>query len=250
VKTLLIDIETAPALAYIWNLKTRYVPLTQVAEDPYILCFSAGWLGEDHHYFSSVWEHGEEGMVQAAWDLLDEADAVIHYNGNSFDIPTLNTEFLRYRLGPPQPAHHIDLYTTVSKKFRVLSKSMKNMLKILSLDNKLEHKGMELWTGCMAGNKDDQKVMTEYNLQDINVLEPFYKELLPWIDNHPNMALWMDESSEPLCKNCGSTNLRFKGYKRTSVLSYKQYQCQDCLTWQRARNAEERGPNRRSDVLR
>jgi len=249
-KTLLIDIETAPALAYIWNLKTRYVPLGQVAEDPYILCFSAGWMGEDHVYFSSVWEHGENRMVQAAWDMLDEADAVIHYNGNSFDIPTLQTEFLRYRLGPPAPAHHIDLYTTVSKKFRVLSKSMKNMLKILSLDNKLEHKGMELWTGCMAGNKEDQQTMTDYNIQDILVLEPFYQELLPWIDNHPNVALWMDPSSEPTCKNCGSTNLRFKGYKRTSVLSYRQYQCLDCKTWQRARYAEEVGKKRRSDVLR
>lgn len=249
-KTLLIDIETAPAKAYIWDLKTRYVPLGQVAEDGHVLCFAAGWLGEDHVYFSSRWDHGEKAMVQTAWDLLNEADAVIHYNGNSFDIPRLNTEFLKYRLGPPRPSHQIDLYRTVSSQFRVLSKSLKHMLSILSLENKLEHKGMELWTGVMAGNKEDQKLMEEYNIRDISTLEPLYYELLPWITNHPNVGLWMEPADVPLCKNCGSSKLRFKGYKRTSVLSYKQYQCQNCLSWNRERYSEEVGKNKRTDILR
>jgi hypothetical protein len=225
-KTLLIDIETAPAKAYIWDLKTRYVPLSQVAKDGHVLCFAAGWLGEDHVYFSSRWDHGEKAMVQTAWDLL------------------------KYRLGPPRPAHQIDLYRTVSGQFRVLSKSLKHMLSILSLENKLEHKGMELWTGVMAGNKEDQKIMEEYNIRDISTLEPLYYELLPWIKGHPNVGLWMEPADVPLCTHCGSSKLRFKGYKRTSVLSYKQYQCQNCLTWNRERYSEEVGENRRKDILR
>jgi len=248
-KTLLIDIETAPAKAYIWDLKTRYVPLGQIAEDGYMLCFAAGWLGEDHVYFSSRWDHGEKGMVQSAWELLNEADAVIHYNGNNFDIPRLNTEFLKYRLGPPKPSHQIDLYRVVNGKFRVLSKSLKHMLSILGLENKLEHKGMALWTGVMEGNKEDQRIMEEYNLRDISTLEPFYRELLPWIDNHPNMGLWMPEGEKPLCTHCGSTDLRFKGYKHTKVLSYKQYQCNSCLSWSRERYADNTGRNRRHDIL-
>ena len=110
-KTLLIDIETAPALAYIWDLRTRFVPLSQVAEDGHILCFAAGWLGEDELEFVSKWGDGEKPMVRRAWELLDEAEAVVHYNGNNFDIPRLNAEFLRYRMGPPSPAHQIDLHT-------------------------------------------------------------------------------------------------------------------------------------------
>lgn len=249
-KTLLIDIETAPAQAYIWNLKTRYVPLSQVARDGHILCFAAGWLGDEDIYFCSRWEHGEKAMVKNAWEMLDEADAVIHYNGNNFDIPRLNAEFLVHRLGPPAPSQHVDLYRVVSRKFRVLSKSMNHMLRLLSLEEKLAHKGMELWTGVMQGVKEDQQIMEEYNIRDVMALENLYHELLPWIDNHPNLALWMGDNGTPRCRNCGSTKGQWRGYERTSVLSYRRWHCTDCGAWSRSRFAEETGINKRKDVLR
>lgn len=248
-RTLLIDIETAPAKAYIWDLKTRYVPIQHIDDDGYMLCFAAGWLGEDELEFYSDWDDGQEEMVRQAWRLLDEADVVIHYNGNKFDIPRMNTEFLRMRLGPPSPSINVDLYQVVSRKFKVLSRSMNHMLHILELDSKMEHKGMALWTGVMAGNPDDQKVMEEYNIQDVVVMEDLYKSLLPWIDNHPNVALFMEESKEKKCTNCGSTDLRFKGYKHTRVLSYRQYKCNSCGSYSRERYAAEHAKGRK-DVLR
>jgi len=248
-RILKIDIETAPAKAYIWDLKTRYVPLKQVAEDGYILCFAYQWHGEDDTWISSSWEHGEKSMIQLAWELLDEADAVIHYNGNNFDIPRLNTEFLRHGMGPPSPSHHIDLYRTVAQNFRVLSRSMNHMLNILGMESKIEHKGMELWTNCMKGVKEDQRLMEEYNIQDVNVLGDLYMELRPWIKTHPNVALWMPAGRHPLCPICGSSKLKFKSYKNTKVLSYKQYHCQECGAYPRERFTRDKGPNKRSDVL-
>lgn len=253
-RTLYIDIEAAPAKAYIWDLKTRYVPLGHVAEDGYVLCFAAGWEGEDELEFWSDWDDGQEAMIQRAWELLDEADIVVHYNGDNYDVPRLNTEFLRHRLGPPSPAHHIDLFKTVSRKFRVLSKSMQHMLNILDLGSKLEHKGMELWTNCMAGVEEDQGIMRDYNIQDVEVMEELFEDLRPWIDHMPNLALWMepevDENGEQVKRcRCGSTNLKFKSYKRNKTLSYKQYHCQDCGAYPRERFAEETGKNRRHDVL-
>lgn len=248
-KTLYIDIEAAPSLAYIWDLKTRYVPISQVAEDGYVLCFAWRWADEEDVYLATRWDHGEEAMVQQAWELLDEADAVIHYNGSNYDVPRLNTEFLRYRLGPPSPFFEIDLYRTVSSKFRVLSRSMNHMLHILGLESKMEHKGMELWTGCMAGKKADQQIMEEYNAQDVVVMNDLYQELLPWIQNHPNLALYMAPSDTLKCPRCGSEDLRFKGYKRTKVLSYRQYKCNCCGAYPRERFAEDVGDLRRSDVM-
>ena len=246
-KTLYIDIEAAPAKAYIWDLKTRYVPLSQVAEDGYILCFSYRWAHEDEVGFWSIWDQGHDAMIQAAHDLLSEADHVVTYNGNGYDLPRLNVEFLIARLGPPEPYHHTDLYQAVNRKFRVLSKSMNHMLKLLSLEHKLEHKGFELWTGCMQGNKEDRLVMEEYNIQDVIVMEELYEEMYPWLDHVPNASLWMEPSDKPRCR-CGSENLRFKGYKRTKVLSYKQYHCNDCGSWMRERYADDVGKNRRKDV--
>ena len=129
-RTLLIDIEAAPAKAYIWDLKTRYIPIKHVAEDGYVLCFSYAWYAEDDDAIYSVarWDRGgEKAMIKKAWELLNEADCVIHYNGDNYDLPRLNTEFLKYRLGPPAPYHSVDLYKTVSNTFRVLSKSMQQI---------------------------------------------------------------------------------------------------------------------------
>lgn len=247
-KTLYIDIEAAPAKAYIWDLKTRYVPIDQVAEDGYIMCFAYRWNDDDEVGFFSLWDHGHKTMIKNAWRLLDEADHVVSYYGSGYDIPRLNTEFMVARLGPPQPYHHTDLFREVSKRFKVLSKSMNHMLKLLSLETKLEHKGMALWTGCMSGNEEDQLIMEDYNIQDVAVMLDLYKELYPWLDNVPNEALYIPEGVEVMCR-CGSTDLRFKGYKRTKVLSYKQYQCNDCGSWMKARYAADSGKLRRKDVI-
>lgn len=249
-KTLYLDIETAPAKAYIWDLKTRYVPVSQVCEDGYILCFAARWADSDTIDFWSEWDHGEDTMVLAAWNYMDEADAIIHFNGNKFDIPRLNSEFLVHRLGPPSPSHQIDLYQTVSRKFKVLSRSMNHMLKLLSLDSKLEHKGMALWTDVMNGDKEAQRIMEDYNCRDVEVMEDLYMQLRPWMDNHPNMGLWMDPGEHQICPNCGSTELRFKGYKRTRVLTYRQYHCEKCGYYPRERTSiEVQNGAKRRDIL-
>lgn len=248
-KTLYIDIETAPALAYIWGLKTRYVPISQVAEDGYILCFAYRWDHEDEVGFWALWEQGHDAMVKAAHELLSEADHVVTYNGTSFDLPRLNSEFLIGDYGPPHPYHHTDLYLGV-KKFRVLSKSMNHMLRLLDLDEKLETKGMELWTKVMEGDKEACLQMEEYNVQDVIVMKELYEKLYPWLDNVPNRSLWMEPNTDgELTCRCGSTNLRFKGYKKTKVLRYKQYQCRDCKSWMRERYTVDKGPNKREDVL-
>ena len=228
-RILYLDIETAPAKAYIWDLKTRFVPLEQVAEDGYILCFAAAWAGEDHCWFSSRWEHGHDAMIQEAWNLLDEAEIVIHYNGSKFDIPRLQTEFLVSDMHPPSSYQQIDLYRTVAGSFKVLSKSMNHMLKLLSLDEKMAHKGMSLWTGVMADNKEDQQTMMDYNIQDVVVMEDLYKALTPWIKNHPNLGLWIDPDA-PTCRNCGSQHVKMNGIERTTLLPYQRYKCQDCGT--------------------
>lgn len=246
-KILYLDIETAPATAYIWGLKTRYVPLSQIAEDGYILCFAAMWEGADEVQFFSRWDQGHEAMVQAAWDLLDDADIVVHYNGKNFDIPRLNTEFLINRMGPPAPYTQVDLYQT-SRQFRVLSRSMNHMLRLLDLEEKIAHKGMELWTEVMQGVKASQREMEEYNVRDVQVMEELYQQMRPWIRNHPNVALYMDEGEEPKCRHCGSENGQWRGVEHTAVQTYRRWQCNDCGAWSRSRTRANLLPRR--DILR
>ena len=226
---LYIDIETAPATARIWGLKTRFVPISQVVDRGYTLCWAARWEGKKKIHFASEWQHGHEEMIRQAYELLDQADMVVHYNGKKFDIPTLNREFAILGLSPPTNYHQLDMFQIVRQNFRFLSNSMDSVASELGLQRKTEHKGVQLWEEVMAGDKKAQAVMKKYNCQDIVVLEELYRYLRPWIKNHPNRGLYIDNPQEPVCPNCGGTSVQKRGVERPARSNaYQRYKCMDC----------------------
>lgn len=233
-KVLLIDIETAPNRVYTWGLFHQNIGLNQIEEPGYTLCFAAGWYGKDKTIFRSVHHHGEEEMIHKAHELMEEADAIVHYNGASFDIPVLNSEFLKHGITPPSPSTQVDLLRTVRKNFRLTSNKLDFVARHLGIAGKLPHKGMDLWSGCMRGDHNSWKTMKDYNIQDKELLVPVYDRLLSWIDDHPNMALYSD-STDAICPSCGSGKLQKRGTHKARTMTYQRYHCQDCGSWSRAR---------------
>jgi DNA polymerase elongation subunit (family B) len=229
-----LDIETAPNIAYVWSLFSDYVSIDRLVEPGYTLCWSAKWQGEKDIMFSSVHHDGMQAMIGRIHSLLDEADAVVHYNGQKFDIPTLNREFINNDFTPPMPYHQIDLYRVVRKRFRYASNKLDFVAQQLGLGGKTKHKGMELWSECMAGNEEAWATMEEYNKRDVEILEDLYNKLLPWIQNHPNHALYMD-TTRPTCTNCGSDKVIKKGVETTKTGQYQRYRCTSCGTPLRGR---------------
>lgn len=228
-KILGLDIETAPAIAYIWSPKTRYVTSDKIISHGYTLCWAAKWLDGEYIKFRSIHHHTHEDMVMKMWELLDEADAVLHYNGSNFDIPRLNSDFIKMGLAPPSPYKEIDLLKTFRKKTGLMYKSLDEVAKFLGMGGKVSHKGMALWTGCMAGNEADWRVMKKYNIHDVNLMIDVYSRVLPWIGGHPNVAIYEPDGQEgPHCPYCGSANVKANGIERTQVLSYQRYRCTDC----------------------
>jgi len=253
-RTLLIDIETAPANAWIWRTGKVTVTDKQVVKPGRTLCFAAKWLGEDDVLFRSEWQHGFRSMCESAHALLEEADAVIHFYGSMFDIPTLQREFIVLGMTPPKPYHQIDLHHTVRKQMKLESNKLDYVCRRLGIGAKVQHKGFSLWEGVMDGCSSDCDMMEEYNRQDVVLLEPLYKRLLPWINNHPNVALYAEgdndvlvegnEALRPACTSCGSTNLESRGWKHTKTQVYKQYRCKDCGSWHRSRTTVIPASNR------
>lgn len=176
--------------------------------------------------------------------LLDEAEIVIHYNGNKFDIPVLNREFLKHGLGPPSPYRQIDLYRVVKQMFRFESNKLKSILKDLSLEEKLDHEGWPLWVGCMKGKPSAWRKMGAYNRNDVAILEPLYERLRPWIGQHPTLAL----EDGLACPKCGSRQYQQRGKQMATAKVYTRYQCSSCGGWFRsskslAMSQGERGVN-------
>lgn len=228
-KILHLDIETAPHRVYCWGLWDQNIGLNQIEEAGYTLCWSAKWHGERKVMFSGLQRESHNEMIQGAYDLLEEADAVVHYNGTKFDIPTLNKEFILLGLDPPAGFKEIDLLKIARHRFRFPSNKLDYVAQALGLGSKHKHIGMGLWKGCMEGDKKSWKTMEAYNKQDVRLLEKVYLKMLPWIKTHPNYGLYMD-SKRPVCKNCGASDVIKKGFEYTTVGKYQRYKCADCGT--------------------
>lgn len=233
---LLLDIETAPNLAYVWGLFKQNISPNHVANSSYVLCWSAKWYGKGSGmFFDSIYKSKPLAMLHKIHTMLARADAVVHYNGTKFDIPTLNKEFIKYDLNPPSPYHQIDLYLAVKKQFRFESNKLDYIAKNLNIGEKVRHEGHELWVKCMEKDPAAWKKMEEYNRGDVVLLEKLYKRMLPWISSHPNHGAYEDTLC---CPNCGNENYQRSGIRVTRLFRYPRYHCRDCGSYFRGNKTE------------
>ncbi len=248
-RILLLDIETAPNTAHVWGLWQQNVGTNQIMASGYVMCWAAKWHGDSRVSFARVGYDdkgdvtGAKGMLEQIHALLNEADIVVHYNGKSFDIPTLNKEFLLHGIAPPAPYRQVDLLQVVRRQFRFPSKKLDYVARQLGLGGKVKHAGHGLWVACMANDPTAWNTMARYNKQDVKLLEKLYDCLLPWIQNHPNHGLWTDGV---VCTNCGSASLQSRGLQRNLVQTYLRFQCTACRSWMRGNVTQGEGPVLRS----
>lgn len=233
-KILCLDIETSPNTAHVWGLFKQTVSIKQLMESSRVMCWAAKWVGDRKVTFC---KEDDPEMLLKLHALLDEADAVIHYNGTKFDIPTVNKEFALTGLLPPEPYKQIDLLKVVRHKFKFPSNKLDYVAQQFGVGQKHAHEGHELWVKCMAGDASAWKRMEKYNKQDVVLLERLYERVLPWIDRHPNVGLYVD-AGVPVCSNCGSTHVVKKGIATTRTQKYQRLRCVECGTALRSRFAQ------------
>lgn len=225
-KVLIIDIESKPHQYYSWSPKADWLASSMMIEEGGMICFAAKWLGSDDVSF-----HRGKNMVQEAHDLLSEADLVITYNGDRYDIKRLNNEFLRAGMAPPKPYRSIDLFKTNKARFDLPYKKLDTLAQTLGVGHKLAHQGFDLWVGCMENDPDAWTTMQEYNIQDVRLTEKVYVKLLPWLTNVPHMGLFNTDGGR--CPYCAFDILHAKGETTTFVQVYPLYQCDNCEGWSR-----------------
>lgn len=224
-KILLLDIETAPNRAYVWGTWKQNINPEWIDAAGYVLCWTAKWLDSEEVIFRRLKDKNHKKLLQPMHALLSEAHAVVHYNGQSFDIPTLNKEFLTNGITPPSPYKQVDLLLEMRSNFRFPSNKLDYICKVLELGGKLRHEGPQLWLSCMEDDKDAWDRMEAYNKRDVELLEQLYRKLLPWIKKHPNRAAM---SGLAVCPSCGSFDFDRDGTYTASQLKYEQYKCGSC----------------------
>lgn len=231
-RILTLDIESKPITAYVWGLWDQNVGINQIADHGGMMCFAAKWLGDDEVLFYSEFADGYDNMLQAAWDLLSEADIVVTYNGDRYDFKKMNNAFLLANMTPPKPYKSIDLIKTNRNRFDLPSRKLDYLVQQTGVGAKVKHEGFDLWTSCMAGDPEAWARMEEYNRGDVIVTEGAYLRILPWITNAVHYGLFTGEASS--CPFCGNHKLNDAGTTHTNVQSYDLFQCDDCGGWVRS----------------
>jgi len=239
-KILVLDIEWRPTLAYVWRAWDENVSPEQIVEHGGLLCVGAKWLGQKTQIFSE-WKHGHKGMLERVHEMMSYADVIIGFNSDKFDLPKLHGEFLLHGLDPAPPCTSIDCIKAV-KKFGFFRNSLAFIGPFLGVGAKLEHEGFALWKKVMKGDKDAQKRMENYCIQDVDMTAELYLKIRSHIKNHPHLG----RTGAEQCPVCGSTHTQKRGTQqvkekevtakgtiRTRCYKKQRHQCQaeGCGHW-------------------
>lgn len=226
-KILILDIEWRPTKAYVWQPWQENIVPEKIIEHGGLLCVGYKWHGEKRTKVLSDWANGHEEMVRKTHELFHEADAVVTYNGDKYDLKKLSGEFLLAGLKPPPPLTSIDLIKTIRKQGFFMNR-LAFVAPFLGLEGKMEHEGMALWTKVENGNVSAQKRMERYCRQDVDITADLYDRILPYITNHPHLA----GSTKEQCGACGSKKTQRRGPRYTKAYKIQRIQCMNCGSWQ------------------
>lgn len=235
-KILVLDIETAAAVVETFGLFKTTIGIGQIIDPVRVICFAAKWHGEDDMMFHAEWfKYGHEGMIRAAYDLINEADFVVGWNSKGFDMKHLKAEFLKYGITPPAPYRDIDLMLIAKKNFRLMSNKLDWYAQQLGIGSKVQNGGMSLWrTLARPDNRDElraaRKLMREYNEADVALTDELFTRMKGWIDG-VNVGLYVD-SDKPVCPNCGG-DVQRRGWAYTTAGKYRRFACGSCGKWSR-----------------
>lgn len=244
-KRLTLDIETSPITGKVWGLRNQFLGLEQIEQPTRMLSVAAKWYDSSKIDFYAAFDEDpaqQRDMVQAIWELVNEAYVLIHYNGKGFDMRHLNREFKEQGLSKPSPYQYIDLYRVVKKEFYLPSYKLEYVLRWLKKAGKVSHSGFAMWNDIHSHDPavalKARRLFEKYNIGDVVKTEGVYDELRSWIDDHPNMQLFVERGDEASCPTCGSHNTKKDGTAPRGNLSRVQkYECLDCGKYFRGKTA-------------
>lgn len=231
-KIILLDIETAPSLGYVWG---RWQQDVVDFERPwYILSYAVKELDKrgvtvkgliDYPGYTKDREN-DKPLVADLWKVLDGADIVIAHNGDKFDIPKINARFVAHEMPPPSPFQTVDTRKLAKRFFRFDSNKLDDIGHYLGIGRKVPT-DFSLWRGCMEGDPVAWGHMKHYNAMDVILLEKVYLKLRSWNTSHPTVAPGHPEA----CPKCGSRNIVKEGYAYTAYRKRQRYSCNKCKGW-------------------
>jgi hypothetical protein len=238
-RILIWDLETGYNQMLGFDLGGKYgtgIPYKNVQKERYIISAAWKWVGENRTYSTSVAKspqdfaenpHNDFHVVRELWALLATADETVAHYGDQFDTKFFNSRCLYHYLNPPGLIKTTDTYKLAKKKFRLNSYRLDYLARFLGHRGKMKNE-WDWWLDAWNGDAKAVKKIELYNRQDIEALEYVYEKLRPWDQAPNNYRLF---TGEPVCRNCGSKDVIFRGFYVTKEGKKHKLQCNTCGAW-------------------
>lgn len=130
IKILIVDIETAPKVAYVWRFFKENIGAKQVREHGHIMSFAAKWLGENDVIYEENMKEDDSNIVASLVQLFDIADIVVAHNGVGFDFPQIMGRAVIHGIKPPSPYKIVDTLKVARFEFAFPSNSLEYLTEI------------------------------------------------------------------------------------------------------------------------
>jgi Zn ribbon nucleic-acid-binding protein len=172
-KVLYYDIETALMKVDIFNLfiPGKFISWKSIERKSFVVSWAAGWLGGNKIESAALTpaeakRGSDKRILQALWELIDNADYVCGHNSNRFDNKFINYRFLKNNIPAPLGYRTVDTLAFAKKYFKNDSNALEHWSLDLGGDPKDE---MELddWKAVARGDIKAIKKMEFYNRGDV-----------------------------------------------------------------------------------
>jgi uncharacterized protein YprB with RNaseH-like and TPR domain len=222
----------APATVLAYDLRVQYINPDMILTPRRMICVAAKWIGDPEIFFFAEWlPGGHDQMVRGIYALVDEAEVIVTYNGTSYDMPMLHTEFALLGLPAPAPYRSCDLMRTVKRRMRFMSNRLAFVTGQLGTLRKTDSGGIATIIGVMNGDGDARARMTEYCKNDVLANESLFNRLSTYLPM-PNIALI--DGKKFACPYCGSGSVTRRGYYHSATSTFQRFRCRDCSRWSRS----------------
>jgi DNA polymerase elongation subunit (family B) len=229
-RILVLDIETRLIPVLTFGIRDQHIAVNQIVDIEesarLIHCVGLKWLGERKVTVLTEWGDGYSEMLRQTRDMLDEADAVIGFNHENFDLKKMNGQFALEGIDFPKPPTPIDLFKTV-RKWSFPSAKLDYIAQAFGIGSKIKHSGFDLWRDVRDGCPKAQRKMAKYCAGDVRLTEALYERIKPYITDHPRIGVRHGLT----CPNCGGEHLTRQGWKITRTTRVQSLKCGSCGSW-------------------
>lgn len=241
-RILLFDIETSPALAWVWRSGKQYIDYSQLKTESKfdIICICYKWADENKIY-SLDWDYDKQDsseMLRQFGHILESADLVIGQNCDKFDIRHINTQRLLRGLDPLNWPTTEDTLKQLRKYFYLPSYKLDYVGKLLVGGGK-DKMHFQDWINIVERkDKSSFTKLIKYCKNDVMVLFKVWQTISKFCKPKVHMGIIVGEGRDS-CPRCGSGEFWADGFRYTRTGKFQSYECMKCGTkWQDSRRAQ------------